>query len=67
MNFPELVIFLLVTGCLGAIVGGGIGFFWGNAAGAAKLGALLGPIAVGTIITVIIGCCNLREKLKDRK
>ena len=65
MTLVELLVFLLVTGGAGALVGGAIGFFVHRTAGGAKIGALLGPVAAGVVITILFKFWERQEKVKQ--
>lgn len=62
MNMFELIIFLVVTGSVGAAIGWLVGVFTGNSAHAARLGTLLGPIVAAIALTIWAFGLQLRKK-----
>jgi len=67
MSLVDLIKFLLVTAMVGAVVGGVIGLFMGDWAKGAHLGALLGPIGAGCLVTLVVFGLDVRNKLKGKK
>ncbi len=66
MNIFELLVFLLVTGTLGALTGLAVGSVAGVGAKWAGAGALAGPIVVAVGLTIWIGISKFKKSRSSK-
>ena len=62
MNFLELIIFLLVTGGVGELIGGIVGLLTSGFTKGVMLGSLFGSVVAGSIITIVV---FIKKRMKD--